>query len=97
MHDSTVRFGYWFRCMATVVMAAGWSVVATAQDAVPAHVAPIRAGGDALEATLMAKTALAVDQLPRKVAVQKLAELQGIRIRLNEDALAEAGVRGVEA
>src|SRR5262249_20287291 len=74
MHDSTARFGSWSRCMATVVIAAGWSVVASAQDAVPAHVGAIRAGGDALESTLMAKTALAVDQLPRKLAVQRLAE-----------------------
>jgi hypothetical protein len=93
MHDCQVRFDFWFGALVSVVILTGCSVPARAQEAVPARIGPFRAGFDPLESTLMAKTALAVDQLPRRLAVQKLAESHGIRIRLNEEALADAGVK----
>src|SRR5262245_26584822 len=88
MHDRKTPFGFWSVALSTVVIATGWSVAARAQEA--GH---FRARIDALEATLRAPTAMEVDQLPRKLAVLKLAESHGIRIKLNEEALAEAGVQ----
>src|SRR5262245_24535945 len=88
MHDRKTPFGFWSRALVAVVIATGWSVVARAQEA-----GPFRAGVDPLEATLRAQTALEADQLPRKLVVRKLAESHGIRIKLNEEALAEAGVQ----
>jgi hypothetical protein len=93
MQACQAKFDFWFRALVSVVILIGCSVPARAQEAVPAQIAPFRAGFDALESTLMAKTKLAIDQLPRKLAVQKLADLHGIRVRLNEEALADAGVK----
>src|SRR5262245_19648238 len=85
--------GFCATFLVTAVCVTGWSDSIRAQDAQPAAVGPFRAGIDVLEATLRAQTALEADQLPRKLAVKKLAESHGIRIKLNEEALAEAGVK----
>src|SRR5262245_61155913 len=88
MHERKARSGFWSGALVAVTIAMGSSVAARAQEA-----GPFRAGIDPLEATLRAQTALDVDQLPRKLAVKKLAESHGIRIKLNEEALADAGVQ----
>src|SRR5262249_37873771 len=84
MPGCNARFGLWFRVLVTVVILTGGPFPARAQDAPPGRIGPFRAGFDPLETTLTAKTELAIDRLPRKLAVKKLAESHGIRIKLNE-------------
>jgi hypothetical protein len=93
MDDHKVPFGILLRVVATTAIVTGWPVDARAQDAAAAQIGAFRPGVDALETTLRTKTALAVDEVPRKLAVKKLAETHGIAIKLNEEALAEAGVK----
>jgi hypothetical protein len=93
MCNRQTPFGFCATFLVTVVAVTGWSDSIRAQDAAPAPVGRFRAGFDGLESTLMAKTELAVDQLPRQLAVKKLSELHGISIRLDEEALDVAGVK----
>jgi len=93
MRHRLTPFGFWATFLVTVIIETRWSASVRAQDAAPVPDGRFRAEVDPQESKLRAKTGLAIDQLPRNLAVKKLSELHGLPIKLDEKALAAAGVK----